>query len=141
MAAPDFYFAINATFRYIHEHWGEEELIRYWKAMGREYYAPLTEQFRDGGPEAVARHWRAFFAEEPGAEATVAREGERVTVDVHTCPAIKHLREQGREIMPLYCQHCTHVSRGFCEPAGYEVQVEGGGGSCRQTFTRKEGAA
>ena len=141
MAAPDFYYAVNATFRHIHDRYGEEELIRYWEAMGREYFAPLIERFREGGPEAIAGYWRGFFAEEPGSQVSVACDGERVVLDVQVCPAIKHLRGNGREIMPLYCRHCTHVSRGFCEPAGYEVKCEGGMGSCRQTFTRKGASA
>ena len=53
MAAPDFYFAINATFRFIEERWGEEALNRYWDAMGRGYYAPLSARFRSGGLAAV----------------------------------------------------------------------------------------
>jgi hypothetical protein len=137
MAAPDFYYGINATFRHIHDRYGEHELIRYWETMGREYFAPLTQRFRQGGSQAIAGYWREFFDEEPGAEVDIACEDDRVILDVRTCPAIKHLRAGGRDIMPLYCDHCTHVSRGFCDPAGYEVEVEGGMGSCRQTFTKK----
>jgi hypothetical protein len=141
MAAPDFYFAINATFRWIHENWGEEGLVAYWQALGREHYADLTERFRQGGMEAVRDYWQAFFAEEPGPSASlrvcdgdvsVILNGDTVTIEVRVCPAIKHLREHGREIMPLYCRHCEVVSQAMCEGAGIEVAVEGGGGSCVQ---------
>lgn len=139
MAAPDFYFAINATFRWIHDNWGETALRQYWAAMGREHYAAVTEQFRQGGLEAVRDYWTAFFAAEPGGDVAVELQPGQVLVDVRTCPAIKHLRDHGREIMPLYCEHCTVVSGAMCAGAGMTVTVEGGMGQCRQTFRAEEG--
>lgn len=138
MAAPDFYFAINATFRWIQANWGEAGLRAYWEAMGREHYAEVTQRFRVGGLPAVYEYWRGFFAGEPGGDVEVALQPDCVTIDVRTCPAIRHLREHGREIMPLYCEHCTVVSQAMCEAAGIGVRVEGGMGSCRQSFTPKE---
>jgi hypothetical protein len=140
MAAPDFYFAINATFRWVHADWGEAGLRAYWQALGREHYADVTRRFQAEGLEGVAAYWQDFFADEPGAEFTVAAEADRVLLDVRVCPAIRHLREHGREIMPLYCRHCMEVSQAMGEAAGIEVQVEGGGGACRQSFTLTEGA-
>lgn len=142
MAAPDFYFAINATFRWIYDNWGEEGLVRYWEALGREHFAPITERFKRGGLPAVAAYWQEFFTAEPGGEVSVAMVGDRmVLVEVQTCSAIVHLLKHHREIMPLYCRHCTHVSRAMCEGAGIQVCVEGGGGSCRQVFARREGVS
>jgi len=143
MAAPDFYFAINATFRWIHDNWGEEGLRAYWRAMGREHFAPVTERFRAGGLEAVQEYWRDFFAEEPGGDVSVDLQPDCVRLEVRICPAIKHLRDHGREIMPLYCDHCTVVSQAMCEGADLTVRVEGGMGSCSmgsctQVFTRGE---
>ena len=134
MAAPDFYFAVNATFRWVHANWGEGGLLAYWQALGREHFAGVTRRFQAEGLEGVHEYWQNFFAEEPGAEFTVTTEADRVLLDVRVCPAIKHLREHGREIMPLYCRHCTEVSQAMCEAAGIEVRVEGGGGACRQLF-------
>jgi hypothetical protein len=139
MAAPDFYFAINATFRWIHENWGEAGLRAYWQAMGREHFADVTERFRVGGLPAVRDYWRDFFAGEPGGDVTVSLEPDRVSIAVRVCPAIRHLREHGREVMPLYCEHCAVVSQAMCDGAGITVQVEGGMGSCRQSFARQEG--
>ncbi|NPV47547.1 MAG: hypothetical protein HPY69_11350 [Armatimonadetes bacterium] len=137
MAAPDFYFAINATFRWIHANWGEEGLRAYWEAMGREHYAEVTERFRAGGLDAVYHYWRDFFATEPGGDVCVQQGAKAVTIEVRKCPAIRHLREHGREIMPLYCDHCRVVSQAMCEGAGIVVEVEGGMGCCRQTFALK----
>jgi len=134
MAAPDFYFAINATFRFIHERWGEEGLTRYWEALAREYYAPVSARFRDEGLDGVAAYWRDFFAEEPGGSVEVRADADAVVIRVAECPAIRHLRAHGREVMPLYCRHCRVVSSAMARAAGLSFALEGGDGACEQRW-------
>ena len=135
VGAGDFYFAINATFRFIEQQFGHEGLRRYWQELGSRYYAPVTAAWKRGGLQAVAGYWRAFFDAEPGAEVQVDVTPDRVSLDVRVCPAIKHLRAHAREIVPCFCQHCYCVSEAAAAPAGFTVRVEGGNGSCRQTFS------
>jgi hypothetical protein len=134
MAAPDFYFAINATFRWLQDTFGHEALTEYWQAMGRDHFADITKRFAEGGLPAVRDYWQAFFDEEPGGDVSVDLIDDEVIIEVRTCPALKHLREHNREIMPRYCEHCTVVSQAMCKGAGITVKIEGGGGSCRQVF-------
>lgn len=134
VGAADFYFAINATFRFILNNLGMDGLKRYWSDIGQRYFAPVTQQWRTGGLPAVADYWRAFFAAEPGASVNVEQSPEAVTLHVQVCPAIKHLREHRREIVPSFCQHCYYVSSAIGRDAGIAVRVEGGNGACRQTF-------
>lgn len=140
MAAGDFYFAINATFRFILERHGKDALVAYWRTLGQEHYAPLTERFRAGGLEAVEAYWREFLAREPGGEFEVTR-GERVVeVDIRVCPAIAWLRAHGREITPGFCEHCRHVAEPVAHGAGMRFELEGGEGSCRQRYSLPEEA-
>lgn len=134
VGAADFYAAVNATFRFILNEQGLEGLRRYWLELGRKYFAPVTRRWSEGGLQAVAEHWRAFFAAEPGAEVEVMRGAEEVVLQVRSCPAIAYLRAHGREIVPCFCQHCHFVSAAMGEGAGIEVRVEGGNGSCTQRF-------
>jgi hypothetical protein len=136
--AADFYFAINATFRFILGKLGVEDLRRFWTGLGHNYFAPVTEAWKRGGMEAAAVYWKAFFAAEPGAEVEVVSANDSVILDVKVCPAIHHLRKHQREIVPCFCQHCYYVSEAMAEPAGMTVRIEGGNGSCRQTFLRRD---
>ncbi|MEN6345917.1 MAG: hypothetical protein ABFE16_11490 [Armatimonadia bacterium] len=138
MGAPDFYFAINATFNHILRHFGEGALYAYWEEMGREHYAAVTEAVRERGLPALQEHWEQLFAEEPGSEIACVLEGDCLTLEVRTCPAFRHLLAHGREPMPLYCDHCLYVSQGMLEPVGVGVEIEGGQGSCVQRFRKKE---
>ncbi|NCO33170.1 MAG: hypothetical protein GW893_04765 [Armatimonadetes bacterium] len=137
MAAPDFYFAINATFRHVHDKYGEDALIGYWEAMGDDYFHALSQRLKEGGLEAIEGYWREFFETEPGGEVDVSREENQVNIDVRDCPAIRHLKEHNRVVMPLYCRHCYHVSSVIARKAGMTFELEGGGGSCRQVFNSK----
>jgi len=134
VGAADFYFAINATFRFVLSRFGLDGLRRYWTDLGRQYFAPVADRWRNGGLPAVAAYWRAFFAAEPGAEVVVSESKDAVTLDLKVCPAIKHLRANRREIVSCFCQHCYFISETMATPAGLTVHVEGGDGSCRQTF-------
>jgi hypothetical protein len=138
VGAQDFYLAINATFRFVLNRLGMEGLRRYWHDLGTRYYAPVSERWKSGGLPAVADYWRAFFDAEPGAEVQVISSENEVRLEVKTCPAIKHLRAQGREVVSCFCQHCHFVSEAIATPAGLTVRIEGGNGSCVQRFVKRE---
>jgi hypothetical protein len=134
MSAPDFYFAVNAIARHIHDRYGKQALIDYWRELGRDHYRDRTAAWRSG-PGTIARDWREYFAEEPGAEVDVRVEPDgAVALDVKVCPAIKHLRANGREIVPYFCEHCDHVCGAMAENAGLRFERTGGMGACRQRF-------
>lgn len=138
--AADFYFAINATFRFILARLGREGWIRYLEQLGHGYYAPVNRQWSEGGLPAVARYWRDFFAAEPGAEIQVSEHPDRVEVHVKQCPQIKHLRAGGREIVPAFCQHCYFLGAARAQAAGLTMRLRGGNGSCCHTFARPAAA-
>ncbi len=141
MGAPDFYFAVNSTARHIHDEYGMDVLIDYWRSLGREYYNQRSADWRDGGLPAIAEDWRQYFLEEPGAVVEVTVEDDAVQLDVRVCPAIKHLRDCGRDIVPYFCEHCDHTCGSMAEQAGYRFSRSGGMGSCHQTFSRTYSAA
>jgi hypothetical protein len=132
--AADFYMAVNATFRFILNRLGQEGLRRYWSDMGHRYFAPVSKQWQTHGAAGIAQYWQAFYDTEPGSEVSVTRDDREVRLDVKVCPAIAHLRQQKREIVPCFCEHCYFVSEAMAAPAGFTVRVQGGNGSCTQRF-------
>ncbi len=138
--SADFYYATNATFRFLLQRLGREGWIGYLQELGRGYFSPVNDRWRAGGLPAVARYWRAFFAAEPGARVEVRELPDRVEVCVHECPAIKHLRAGGREIVREYCQHCYFLGAARAEAAGLTMRLHGGNGTCRHTFAAASAA-
>ena len=134
--SPDFYYAVNSTFRFMLKRLGRDVWQRYLEEMGRGYFAPVNRQWSQGGLNAVARYWRAFFAAEPGSAVEVIEQPDRVEVRVRECPALKHLRAGGREIVREYCQHCYYLGSARAEAAGLTMRLSGGNGSCCHTYAR-----
>jgi hypothetical protein len=132
--SPDFYYAINATFRFLLQRLGYEGWRRYLEEMGRGYFAPVNRQWAQGGLPAVARYWRAFFAAESGAVVEVVEKPGWVELQVRECPAIKHLRTGGRDIVREYCQHCYILGAARAEAASLTMRLAGGNGSCCHTY-------
>ncbi|MEX0613510.1 MAG: hypothetical protein WD738_22375 [Pirellulales bacterium] len=141
MSAPDFYFVVNSTARHIHDEYGKEVLVDYWRSLGREYYGQRAGKWREGGLPAIADDWRQYFLHEPGAVVETTVEADAAHLDVRVCPAIKHLRESGRDIVPYFCEHCDHTCGSMAEQAGYQFARTGGMGSCHQTFYRPPATA
>jgi hypothetical protein len=96
---------------------------------------PIWERWQRLGLDGIASYWRAFFLAEPGAEVEVKRSDTTVTLEIKTCPAIKHLRTHGRVIFPEFCRHCYYINEGAAREAGFTVRIDGGNGTCRQTFS------
>lgn len=132
--SADFYFAINATFRFLLGNLGRDEWRRYLEELGRGYYSPVNRQWSLGGLPAVARYWRAFFSAEPGAVVEVVERTDRVELHVRECPAIKHLRAGRREIVREYCHHCCFLGAARAEAAGLTMRLDGGNGRCTHTY-------
>ena len=139
VGAADFYFAINATFRFILERAGLDGLRRYWTDLGNRYFAPVSERWKANGLLGIEEYWSSFFMAEPGAEVEIQRSEAQVTVDVKVCPAIQHLRKHGREIVPCFCQQCYFINEAIASRAGFAARVVGGNGSCVQIFQRNTG--
>jgi hypothetical protein len=134
VGAADFYFAINATFRFVFARFGITGLRRYWTDLGSNYFAPVSDRWKSKGLSGIEEYFRAFFDAEPEAEVKILRSDGMVTVDVKVCPAIRHLRKHHREVVSCFCQHCYFINEAIASPAGFTARVEGGNGSCTQTF-------
>lgn len=134
MSAPDFYFAINAIARHIHDEYGKDVLVDYWQKLGLEYYRERSARWAEGGASVLADDWQAYFLNEPNARVEVRVEAETVVLDISVCPAIKHMRDCNREIVDCFCEHCDHTCGAMASAAGYRFERFGGMGSCEQRF-------
>lgn len=136
LSAPDFYFCVNSIARHVHDEYGMDVLIDYWESLGREYYAGRVAQWKRAGPHAIADDWREYFLQEPKAVVEAISDDTSATLNIAVCPAIKHLRDSGREIVPYFCEHCDHVCGSMARAAGYGFERLGGMGSCQQRFVQ-----
>ena len=136
VAAPDFYFAINATFRHLHDVYGKAALIDYWRSLGREYYQSRTERWKNGDLQTVAADWHDYFAEEPRAvvDVTVVEQREL------TSRSARPLNTFATTIATSWrisASTAITFAPAMAETAGYAFHREGGKGKCRQRFVQQ----
>ncbi|MHC4871763.1 MAG: hypothetical protein ACYTFY_07950 [Planctomycetota bacterium] len=134
VGAADFYFAINATFRFIHDKFGIDVLREYWRDLADQYYAPVSRLWQEQGMSSVKNYWEEFFQAEPGGAVDVSSDEDSVTVSVKVCPAVSHLKKHKRSIVPYFCEQCYYLGKRVSENAGYDMDLSGGNGSCCQKF-------
>jgi len=104
--------------------------------MGKSYFSPVNKQWKQGGLPVVAEYWKEFFQAEPGAEVEVEARENQVSIEVKTCPAIRHLKNHQRDIVSCFCQHCYFLNQARAEEAGLSMTVEDGNGSCTHRYGR-----
>lgn len=139
--APDFYFAVNATFKFLLNRLGEAGWIRYLQDMGRTYFKPVNDLWRADGLPAVAEYWKEFFAAEPGGDVEVRQLTNCVEIRVAVCPALAHLRTGGRQPVGCFCQHCWYLGEARAKEAGMTMRLEGGNGKCVHRYYENEACA
>lgn len=132
--AADFYFAINATFRFIIGRFGIDTWKQYLAAMGRTYFAPVNRAWKHDGLEAVAAYWKEFFSAEPNAVVNICRSESEVVLNVVTCPALAHLKAHKRVPVKEYCQHCYYLGQARAQEAGLAMRLSGGNGTCQHRY-------
>ncbi len=137
MAFEGFYPAVLATFKFIHDRFGEETLKKYWRELAEEYYVDVIEKFKKDGLVGVEEFLRGYFSKEPKCEFEVHRVEDRVELVIKQCPAFYWLKEFKREIPDWYCKHCDVINDAICSRSGMKFIREGGNGSCRQIFVKE----
>ncbi len=131
----DFHGALCYGIKYLDDHLGPEATAEFLRQVGRSYYTPLSRQLKDEGLSALERHWRDVFTKEGGKFSLEFKDGV-LTLTVHECPAIAHLKKINRLSTPRFCETTVVVNETICGEAGYKCscQYEPGEGRCVQKF-------
>jgi hypothetical protein len=131
----DFHGALCYGIKYLDDHFGHGATSAYLTQVGRAYYAPLSQQLKDEGLSALEKHWREVFTRE-GGKFILELHDDVLTLTVHECPAIAHLKKINKFFTPRYCQTTVVVNEAVCSGAGYQCSChyESGEGRCVQKF-------
>jgi hypothetical protein len=135
----DFHGALCYGIKYLDDHFGLEATAEFLRQVGRSYYAPLSQQLKDNGLAALEKHWRDLFTKEGGKFSLEMQDGV-LTLTVHKCPAIAHLKKTNHLFTPRYCETTVVVNETICGEAGYlsSTQYEPGEGRCVQKFWKEK---
>jgi hypothetical protein len=131
----DFHGALCFAIKYLDDNFGAESTVEYLKQVGNTYFAPLSTKLKSVGLSALSDHFKNIFEKENG-QFTIACENEILTIEVHKCPAITHLKKTNHLFTERYCETTVVVNDTICSNAGFSCSCvyEPGQGKCIQKF-------
>lgn len=133
----DFHGALNTTVEYISRRYGVAALRALFRRTGREVYASIRRKLSAGDPSELLEHLVWFHQREGGGFNLDVQAG-RITFEVKSCPAIRHLRQLGLTPSEHICVQTVEINAGMCEGTPWRSTVEIlSEGHCRQCFIRE----
>lgn len=106
---PDFHSSLNMGVEYMATTYGEAVLDDYLAQYAKAVYKKRIETIREEGLGALRDMILDTYEKEHAPEAVQTRlEDGKLSVTVHWCPAVRHLKKTGREVSDWY-PHTTSV--------------------------------
>ncbi|MCQ2436873.1 MAG: hypothetical protein MJ099_00570 [Clostridia bacterium] len=121
----DFHSSMNNGMEFLGEKHGEADLIAYLTDYTKHVYVPVFKAIEEKGLEAIRDKIVDTYEKEKASEVlqTVLTD-KSLTVEISACPAVKHLRETGREVSKWYVYSTTIVMKTLAEHAGATFTME-----------------
>ncbi|OHB59851.1 MAG: hypothetical protein A2Y12_10705 [Planctomycetes bacterium GWF2_42_9] len=131
----DFHGALCYAIKYIDERYGFEATNNYLQMVGKNIYPPLIARIKKDGLVALVLHFKNIFELE-GGKVEIVYGGNRLTIKVHECPAIKHLRKTKQLYTHRYCETTVQINKAICQAADYNCTCayKPGQAQCVQQF-------
>lgn len=138
----DFHKALNCALIYLAEHHGDLAVREYLHEFAAAFYAPLNKALKKDGLDALQAHFESIYALEGGDVQIIRSQApERLTITVHRCPAIAHIRAAKDAVSPLFHLTSEVVNEAICQDTPYQSALSGydpDTGAGVQIFTRRE---
>lgn len=136
----DFHGILNLLFDYIDESYGEEALFKMYSDIIKETYEPLINEIRATGLSAIEEHYKSIMKLEDG-EHTAEYGNGTLTITVHRCPAVEHIKKNRAPISKHFCRISTVlVNEVIGDKTGYNCSVDYDqeNGACTQVWEERK---
>ena len=132
----DFHLATSATISYVLDEFGKPFLRELFRRTAQEVYRDIYENLKAGNSEPLLEHWEYYMKRE-GGDFELDRRDDKVELNVRICPAVRHLRKQGKEPTPNFCLQTVLMNDAWSIGTPFSIKTAvSGEGSCRQTIRR-----
>lgn len=136
----DFHGAMSYAIEYLSTTFGPEAVREYLTKFAKSYYAPLTAMLNERGLMALKEHFERIYSIE-GGDVEISLNGNELTVKVNKCPAVSHLRDNGRFVSGLFHETTAAVNEAICDGTPFAAKLIGydlADGSGVQMFYRRD---
>ena len=116
---PDFHSSMNMGIHYLGEHYGLSAVEGYLTRYANNVYGNLLDRIDSEGFSAIEDKILDTYKKEKSPDTVnILREGDKMTVSISYCPAVKHLKSTGRKVLPWYRYTTETVMKVLAEKAG-----------------------
>jgi hypothetical protein len=84
-AIREWYSGYSIIYNWFEDHYGEQELYKYWKYIAKEIYSDLAEEFKTKGLPFIRDYFKEIIEEDLGS-VTFEQDANSLTVDVIEMP-------------------------------------------------------
>jgi len=117
---PDFHSSMNMGVDYLAVTYGEAALADYLQRYTKAVYRKRMETIKQEGLAAIRDMILDTYEKEHAPEAVeTVLENDALTVTVHWCPAVRHLRKTGREVSRWYSWTTSVVMETIAAECGF----------------------
>ncbi len=121
----DFHSSLNKGVDYVGEKYGKDVLIDYLTRYTKNIYKPVFAAIETEGLAAIEAKILDTYKKEKAEDAvSTCLKDDKLTVTVHYCPAVKHLKKIGRTVSKWYPYTTEVVMSVLAEAAGYRFTME-----------------
>ena len=118
----DFHGAMSVGIDYLEENYGPDAVTDYLQTFARTFYAPLTKALGERGLVALKEHFERIYALEC-ADVDVTMTDDELVIRVSACPAVTHMRKQGRKPARLFHETTRTVNSAICEGTPFAAEL------------------
>lgn len=122
----DFHSSMNMGIHYIGDNYGMEGVKEYLMRYTRNVYQSVMTDMAKRGLKALEEKIHDTYIQEKAEEVLTTRydaEKDCLMVKIEHCPAVKHLRETGRDVSPWYRYTTEIVMDTLVEGTDYELII------------------
>lgn len=123
----DFHSSMNMGIDYLGENYGLDAVKEYLTSFTQNIYRKVMEDLQARGLEALQEKILDTYKKEKAVEVVhtcLSEDGNCLQVKIHHCPAVKHLKETGREVSKWYRYTTEIVMDVLASSIGYKFIME-----------------
>ncbi len=117
----DFHGALSTGLTYLEQRYGAEAVRDYLRQFARAFYAGLTRAIIERGLIALREHLERIYALE-GGQISITCSDDELLLQAEACPAVRHMREHGYSVAPLFYETSRTVYAAICEGTPFALE-------------------
>jgi len=119
---PDFHGGLSYGLEYLQDHYGPESVREYLRDFASSFFAPLREDVKRRGLEALRDHFTKLYKDE-GGDAKITLNGNELIIDIAACPAVMHLRKRGHTVARMWSETSRTVNETLVEGTPFAAEL------------------